>query len=76
MRIEPATALPDNLCRRFIRIADHRGRREATPFRGSLDEPVTLVADTFPWTLEDVRGSPERTSDRKHYCDALVIANR
>ena len=50
----------------FLHIADHRGRWEATPFRGSLDELVTLVADTFPWTPQDVRGNPERTSDRKH----------
>jgi hypothetical protein len=27
---------------------------------------VTLVADTFPWTLQSVHGYPERTSDRKH----------
>jgi hypothetical protein len=31
-----------------------------------LEELVTLVADTFPWTLQDVHGFPERTSDRKH----------
>jgi hypothetical protein len=47
-------------------MADHRGRWEPTPFRGSLDELVTLVADTFPWTLQDVHGNPERTTDLKH----------
>lgn len=49
-----------------LHIADHRGRWEFTPFRGSLDELVTLVADTLPWTLQSVHGYPERTSDRKH----------
>jgi hypothetical protein len=47
-------------------MADHRGRWEPTPFRGSLDELVTLVADSFPWTLQSVHGNPERTSDREH----------
>ena len=50
----------------FLHMADHRGRWEPTPFRGSLDELVTLVADTFPWTLQSVHGYPERTSDLKH----------
>lgn len=50
----------------FLHIADHRGRWEPTPFRGSLDELVTLVADTFPWTLQSVHDYPERTSDREH----------
>jgi len=50
----------------FLHIADHRGRWEPTPFRGSLDELVSLVADTLPWTLQDVHGFPEQTSDRKH----------
>ena len=49
-----------------LHIADHRGRWEFTPFRGQLDELVTLVADTLPWTLQSVHGYPERTSDRKH----------
>jgi hypothetical protein len=49
-----------------LHIADHRGRWEYTPFRGQLDELVTLVADTLPWTLQSVHGYPERTSDRKH----------
>ena len=49
-----------------LHIADHRGRWEYTPFRGQLDELVTLVADTLPWTLQSVHGYQERTSDRKH----------
>jgi hypothetical protein len=47
----------------FLHIADHRGRWEPTHFRGSLDELVMLVADTFPWTLQSVHGNPERTTD-------------
>jgi hypothetical protein len=50
----------------LLHIADHRGRWEPTDFRGPLDELVTLVADTFPWTLQSVHGYPERTSDLKH----------
>jgi hypothetical protein len=50
----------------FLQMADHRGRWEPTPFRGSLDELITLVADTFPWTLQDVHDNPERTTDLKH----------
>jgi hypothetical protein len=50
----------------LLHMADHRGRWEPTPFRGALDELVTLVADTFPWTLQDVHGFSERTSDRKY----------
>jgi predicted nucleic acid-binding protein len=46
-------------------IANHRGRWEPTPFRASLEEVVSLVADTFPWTLQPVH-YPERTSDREH----------
>jgi hypothetical protein len=49
-----------------LHIANHRGRWEFTPFRGQLDELVTLVADTLPWTLQSVHGYPERTSDRKY----------
>ncbi|HVZ89206.1 MAG TPA: hypothetical protein VHG72_19720 [Polyangia bacterium] len=49
-----------------LHFADRNGRWEPTPFRGQLEELVTLVADTFPWTLQDVHGFPERTSDRKH----------
>lgn len=46
-------------------IANHRGRWEPTPFQASLEEVVSLVADTFPWTLQPVH-YPERTSDREH----------
>jgi hypothetical protein len=49
-----------------LHIANHRGRWEFTPFRGPLDQLVTLVADALPWTLQSVHGYPERTSDRKH----------
>jgi hypothetical protein len=48
-----------------------------------LHELVTLVADTFPWTLQSVHGYPERTSDRKHlgprptgYGEAIRTARR
>jgi hypothetical protein len=47
-------------------IANHRGRWERTPYRDSLDELITLVADAFPWTLMPIHDYPERTSDREH----------
>jgi hypothetical protein len=49
-----------------LSFADRNGRWEPTPFRGQLEELVTLVADTFPWTIQPVHANPERTSDRKH----------
>jgi len=49
-----------------LHFADRNGRWEPTPFRGPLEELVTLVADTFPWTIQPVHADPERTSDRKH----------
>lgn len=49
-----------------LHFADRNGRWEPTPFRGPLEELVTLVADTFPWTIQPVRADPERTSDRKY----------
>ena len=49
-----------------LHFADRNGRWEPTPFRGPLEELVTLVADTFPWTLQPVHADPERTSDRKY----------
>ena len=39
-----------------VDMGDSRGRWESTPFRASLDELVAAVADTFPWTLQDVLG--------------------
>ena len=42
----------------------HRG--EPTPFRGQIEELVTLVADTFPCTIQPVHAYPERTSAPKH----------
>ena len=50
----------------LLDIADHRGRWERTPERGSLEDLVTLVMDTFPWTLQPVHGYPERTSDPEY----------
>lgn len=39
-----------------------RGERwEKTPFRGLREELIDMVIETFPWTLEDVLGNPERT---------------
>jgi len=32
----------------------------------ALDELVDMVVNDFPWTLTDVTGNPERTSDREH----------
>jgi hypothetical protein len=50
----------------LLDIADHRGRWERTPERGSLEQLVTLVMDSFPWTLQPIDDYPERTSDREH----------
>lgn len=47
-------------------MAGHAQRWERTPFRDLLDRLVTLVVETFPWTLTDVTRNPERTSDRGH----------
>jgi hypothetical protein len=35
-------------------IANHQGRWQRTPFRGLLDEMITLVPETFPWVLTDL----------------------
>lgn len=44
-----------------------RGQRwEKTPFRDQLRNLVATVIENFPWTLTDVTGNPERTSDREH----------
>jgi hypothetical protein len=50
----------------LLDIAGHNQRWERTPFRAPLQELVDIVIDTFPWTLTDVTGNSERTSDRKH----------
>ena len=34
-------------------MANHSGKWEATPFGGTIQELVGIVAETFPWTLED-----------------------
>ena len=44
-----------------------RGERwEKTPLRGTLEELIDMVIDQFPWTLTDVLGNPERTSDPEY----------
>jgi len=50
----------------LVDIADHRGRWQRTPFRGLLDDVLTLVAETFPWVVADLSANPERTSDPEH----------
>jgi hypothetical protein len=47
-------------------MAGQAQRWERTPFRDTLERLVTLVIETFPWTLTDVTRNPERTSDRRH----------
>ena len=47
-------------------IAGHSQRWQRTPFRAQLAELVDIVIETFPWTLTDVTGNSERTSDRPH----------
>jgi hypothetical protein len=48
----------------LLDMADHRGRWERTPDRGSPEELITLVVEQFPWTLQAIDDYPERTSDR------------
>ena len=50
----------------LLDIANHRGRWERTPDRGALEALVTLVMDSFPWTLQPIHDYPERTSDPEH----------
>jgi hypothetical protein len=50
----------------LLDIADHRGRWERTPDRGSSEALVTLVIEQFPWTLQAIDDYPERTSDQKY----------
>lgn len=47
-------------------FAKHTGRWEKTPFRASIDELLEMVTTQFPWTIADVLGNSERTSDREH----------
>lgn len=35
-------------------VATHTGRWEATPFRAQLQELVTIVVESFPWTLTPI----------------------
>jgi len=35
-------------------MATHTGRWEATPFRAQLQELVTMVLESFPWTLAPI----------------------
>lgn len=35
-------------------MAAHTGRWEATPFRAQLQELVTMVVESFPWTLTPI----------------------
>jgi hypothetical protein len=35
-------------------MATHTGRWEATPFRAQLQELVTMVVESFPWTLTPI----------------------
>lgn len=47
-------------------FAKHTGKWEKTPFRATIDELLEMVTTQFPWTLADIFGNPERTSDREH----------
>jgi hypothetical protein len=45
----------------WLDMATRGERWEKTPFRAQRDELVDMVVDSFPWTVEDVLGNPERT---------------
>lgn len=50
----------------YLDFAKHTGKWEKTPFRATIDELLEMVTTQFPWTIADVFGNPERTSDREH----------
>ncbi len=38
----------------ILHMADHKGRWEATPFMGTVDELVELITTQFGWVLMDI----------------------
>ncbi len=44
----------DTVHLRRLDMATHTGRWEATPFRTQLQDLVTLVLETVPWTLAPI----------------------
>lgn len=46
-----------------LEMATHSGRWEPTPVRGPMDEVLTMLVDTFGWTLSPIFENPEGTSD-------------
>ncbi len=38
----------------YLDMAGRGSRWEPTPFRGTLDELVSMVVENFPWTLTDL----------------------
>lgn len=42
-------------------MATRGSKWQKTPFRDHRDKLVDLVVETFPWTVDDVLGNPERT---------------
>jgi hypothetical protein len=45
----------------WLDVAGRGERWEKTPFRAQRDELVDMVVESFPWTVQDVLGNPERT---------------
>lgn len=45
----------------WLDMAARGSKWEKTPFRDHRDKLVDMVVETFPWTLDDVLGNPERT---------------
>jgi len=51
----------DNRCRftyvksgqYILNMANHKGKWEPTPFKGTLEELLEMVIEQFPWTLTD-----------------------
>ena len=39
-----------------LQMAGRGGRWEITPFRGTMDELVEILTDSFPWTIAHIEG--------------------
>lgn len=50
----------------WLDMAGRSGRWERTPYRDLMDNLADLVMDAFGWTLQDILGNPDRTSDQEY----------
>ncbi|MBM3413302.1 MAG: hypothetical protein FJY19_08045 [Bacteroidetes bacterium] len=63
--------VPHARCRRVsvqywrLEMATHMGRWEPTPFRGPLNDVVSMLVSDFGWVLDPTE-NPERTSETSY----------